>query len=60
VHPGYIVPDIVAATGFEFDRSADVPVTAAPTAADLSALRGKVRAELAEVYPKFVQHAFAA
>lgn len=60
VHPWNSVEDIVAATGFEFDRSAEAPVTAGPTDADLAELRGKVRAELADVYPGFVQRAFAA
>lgn len=60
VHPGYTPPDIANATGFEFDRDADVPVTATPTTADLSTLRGKVRTELSDVYPNFVQRAFAA
>lgn len=60
VHAGYGVDDIVAATGFDFDRPADAPVTAVPTAADLATLRGKVRAELADAYPAFAQRAFAA
>jgi glutaconate CoA-transferase subunit B len=60
VHPGYTVQDINAATGFDFDRSADTPVTAAPSSADLAALRGRVRAELTDAYPAFVRDAFAA
>jgi glutaconate CoA-transferase subunit B len=60
VHPGYTAADIVAATGFDFDHAPDTPVTAAPAAADLAMLRGKVRAELAAAYPAFVRHAFAA
>jgi glutaconate CoA-transferase subunit B len=58
VHPGHTVADVMAATGFEFDCPADVPVTAAPTALELSLLRGFARAEVAEVYPKFAAHAF--
>jgi glutaconate CoA-transferase subunit B len=60
VHPGYTVQDVIAATGFDFDRASDAPVTAAPPSADLVALRGRVRAELADAYPAFVRNAFAA
>jgi glutaconate CoA-transferase, subunit B len=60
VHPGNTVEEIVAATGFEFDRLPDTPVTAVPAPADLAVIRGTVRAELADVYPTFVRHAFAA
>jgi glutaconate CoA-transferase subunit B len=60
VHPGHSVEDIVASTGFAFDREAETPVTASPGAEDLAVLRGAVRAELADVYPAFVQRAFAA
>ena len=60
VHPGNTVHDIVAATGFEFDRPAAVPVTAQPGEADLAALRGSIRAELADAYPDFARRAFAA
>lgn len=59
VHPGNGVQDIVDATGFDFDRDAEVPVTPAPAAADLALLRGRVREELADAYPEFAREAFA-
>jgi glutaconate CoA-transferase subunit B len=60
VHPGHTVQDIVAATGFDFDRPVETPVTPAPSAADLATLRGTIRTELADAYPDFVRRAFAA
>lgn len=53
VHPGHTVGEVVANTGFDFDRPATVPVTAAPDAGVLALIRGKVRDEIAETYPKF-------
>jgi len=53
VHPGHTLEDIVEHTGFDFDRPALVPVTALPTAAQLALIRGEIRAEIAEVYPRF-------
>jgi glutaconate CoA-transferase subunit B len=60
VHPGHTVQHIIAATGFDFDRAADTPVTAVPPSVDLAMLRGQIRAELTDAYPAFVRHAFAA
>jgi glutaconate CoA-transferase subunit B len=60
VHPGCTVQDIVDNTGFEFDHTADAPLTAEPTAEELRLLRGPIRAELAAAYPKFTASAFKA
>ncbi len=53
VHPGHTVAEVVANTGFDFDRPATVPATAAPDAGVLALIRGRVRAEIAETYPTF-------
>jgi glutaconate CoA-transferase subunit B len=53
VHPGHTVEEIVANTGFEFDRPAVVPGTAGPDARVLALIRGRIRDEIAETYPKF-------
>ena len=59
-HPGQTVDSIVAATGFDFDRPAVVPVTSGPDASDLALLRGPVRGQLVDAYPDFTRRAFAA
>ncbi|HSD43179.1 MAG TPA: CoA-transferase [Burkholderiales bacterium] len=53
VHPGHTVEEIVASTGFEFDRAASVPATPAPEPHVLALIRGRIRDEIAETYPKF-------
>jgi glutaconate CoA-transferase subunit B len=53
VHPGHTVDEIVANTGFEFDRPATVATTPEPDPRVLALIRGKVREEIAETYPKF-------
>jgi glutaconate CoA-transferase subunit B len=53
VHPGHTVDEVVRATGFEFDRAADVPETPAPSAEWLKLLHGPVRDQVAETYPTF-------
>lgn len=53
VHPGHTVEEIAANTGFEFDRPAQVPVTPEPDPRVLALIRGKIRDEIAETYPKF-------
>ena len=53
VHPGSSVADVVASTGFEFDRMAHVDETPAPEPELLALLRGSVRDEIAETYPHF-------
>jgi glutaconate CoA-transferase subunit B len=57
VHPGHTPESVRAATGFDFDCPADVPVTAAPTEEELAILRGFARKEVAEVYPNFAANA---
>ena len=58
VHPGHAVAEIVEHTGFHFDRPADVPVTAAPSAETLRLLRTVVAPQLVEVYPQFAADVF--
>jgi len=53
VHPGHSVEEILDNTGFEFDRPDVVPRTAQPDAATLTLIRGEIREEIAEVYPRF-------
>ena len=53
VHPGHTVEEICDNTGFAFDCPDRVPETTAPDAAMLRAMRGDVRAEIAETYPVF-------
>jgi glutaconate CoA-transferase subunit B len=53
VHDGHTVEEVVERTGFAFDRPARVPTTPAPDAATLGLLRGRIRDELAETYPRF-------
>ncbi|HMN83701.1 MAG TPA: CoA-transferase [Burkholderiaceae bacterium] len=53
VHPGHTVEEIREHTGFEFDAPASVPVTEPPDARRLALIRGPIRDEIAEVYPRF-------
>jgi glutaconate CoA-transferase subunit B len=53
VHPAHTVDEIVANTGFDFDRPASVPTTPEPDARVLALVRGRIRDEIAETYPKF-------
>ena len=53
VHPGHTVEEIVASTGFEFDRPAQVPTTPEPEPRMRELIRGRIRDEIAETYPKF-------
>lgn len=53
VHPGHTVEEICDQTGFEFDRPESVPATAPPNATVLELIRGDIRAEIAETYPRF-------
>ena len=54
VHPGHGIEEVLDNTGFAFDRAEEVATTRGPDAAQLALLRGRVRAELAETYPRFV------
>ena len=53
VHPGHSVEEILDQTGFEFDQPGQVPVTPNPDATELGLIRDRIRAEIAEVYPRF-------
>jgi len=53
VHPGHTVDEIVANTGFDFDRSTSTPTTPDPDPRVLALIRGRIRDEIAETYPKF-------
>ena len=53
VHPGHTVEEVRDETGFDFECPPAVPATAAPTAAELAPIRGEIRAQIAEVYPRF-------
>jgi len=53
VHPGHTVDEVVDSTGFAFDRPERVPITEWPDPATLALLRGPIRAQLAETYPRF-------
>ncbi len=53
VHPGHTVEEILDNTGFEFDRPESVPVTPLPDARMLELIRGEIRVEIAETYPRF-------
>jgi glutaconate CoA-transferase subunit B len=59
VHPGHDAVEVRANTGFDYDAPAEVPTTPAPESATLALLRGRVRDEIAEVYPRFAARAFA-
>lgn len=53
VHPGHTVEEVRDNTGFDFDVPATVPVTPQPDGAALALIRGRIREEIAETYPKF-------
>ena len=53
VHPGHSVEEVLDNTGFEFDRPGAVPLTPLPDEHTLALIRGEIRAEIAETYPRF-------
>jgi len=53
VHPGHSVEEIHDQTGFAFDCPDRVPLTRAPDPEILALIRGRVRNEIAEAYPRF-------
>ena len=59
VHPGHTLEEILDNTGFAFDRPDHVPATPIPDAATLAAIRGGIREEIAETYPRFAATALA-
>lgn len=58
VHPGHSREEIIADTGFAFEHAGAVPATAAPTDAELALLRGAIREELRDAYPRFMANHF--
>lgn len=60
VHPGHTLEEIQDNTGFDFDRADEVPTTAAPDPAWIALMRGKIREEIAETYPRFAARIAAA
>jgi glutaconate CoA-transferase subunit B len=55
LHPGVSREELARRTGFALAGDADAGVTAAPTAAELTLLRTRVRQAIAPVYPQFAQ-----
>jgi glutaconate CoA-transferase subunit B len=53
VHPEHSVEEIRDQTGFEFDCPEEVPFTLAPEPEILALIRGRIRNEIAETYPRF-------
>jgi glutaconate CoA-transferase subunit B len=60
LHPGQTRESVRAATGFDYDEPDEVPQTRPPSEEDLAALRGPIRAALADTYPRFCARAFGA
>ncbi len=59
-HPGVTVQEVIENTGFEFDCPQDVPETPPPSAKELELIRGYVRDEVSEVYPRFAHRVLSA
>ena len=59
VHPGHSVEEVLDNTGFAFERPETVPRTPSPDPETLALIRGPIRGEIAEVYPRFAATAFA-
>jgi glutaconate CoA-transferase subunit B len=53
VHPEHSVEEIREQTGFEFECPHEVPFTRAPEPEILALIRGRIRDEIAETYPRF-------
>ena len=53
VHPGHTIEEIVAHTGFDFDRDPPSVETPAPTQTRRALMREIVRDEVSEIYPRF-------
>lgn len=60
VHAGDTLESVVENTGFEFDHDENVPETAPPDAGLLALIRGRVREEIAETYPRFAEQVLGA
>ncbi len=59
VHPGHSLDEVLDNTGFAFDRPERVEATPLPDAATLSLIRGRIRGEIAETYPRFAEKLLA-
>jgi len=53
VHPGETAETVRAATGFDYDEPASIPVTPDPTEAEIALLRGPVCDRMLDTYPAF-------
>ena len=53
VHPGHTLEEVRDNTGFDFDLAPQLPQTPQPDTAALALIRGEVREQIAETYPKF-------
>ena len=53
MHPGHSVEEIRDQTGFEFECPDKVPYTREPEPEILALIRGRIREEIAETYPRF-------
>jgi glutaconate CoA-transferase subunit B len=53
VHPGHDAEEVRQQTGFDYDAPAQVPQTEAPDATLLAQIRGPIREQIAETYPRF-------
>jgi len=60
VHPGHTLEEVLDNTGFAFDRPDSVPATPVPDPTTLSMIRGTIRREIAETYPRFAAQALTA
>ncbi len=58
VHPGHDLDEVIANTGFDFDRPDTVPETPRPDAETLALIRGPVAKEIARTYPRFAKRLF--
>ena len=58
VHPGHDLDEVMANTGFDFDRPDAVPETPRPDAETLALIRGPVAREIARTYPRFAAALF--
>jgi len=55
VHPGASAEEVRSNTGFDYDVTGDVPVTAIPSEIELTLLRTKVKTGIAPNYPDFAR-----
>jgi glutaconate CoA-transferase subunit B len=57
-HPGVSIADVRAATGFDYDAPAEVPVTPPLSGTARELLMTRVAGEIAEIYPAFAAREF--